>query len=123
MKPPYSVSSEPWHHSVAEDYAKAHDDFERRAMLSRFGVDPAHQVEADRLFPKYAEYKRRQIENKHHPVKNRVRRTLLRFKHFFLKLEKSLALPVRIAEMFLAVYGVCEAVCHVFRFFASYLGG
>lgn len=119
MKPPYPSCPEPWHSSVAEDYSHASSDDDRRRMLQSFGVDPAHQAEADRLFPKYAEYKRRREDNKQHPVKNRIRRAGLRFKNFFLKLEKKLALPVRIAEMFLAIYGVFDAVYHIVRFLAS----
>lgn len=119
MKPPYPSCHEPWHPSVAEDYSHARSDDERRRMLRSFGVDAAHQAEADRLFPKYAEYEQRRKENKQHPVKNRVRRACLRFKNFFLKLEKKLALPVRIAEMFLAIYGVFDAVYHIVRFLVS----
>lgn len=44
-------SSDPWHHSEAEDYAKARSDDERRRMLFLFGVDKAHLSELERLFP------------------------------------------------------------------------
>ena len=118
MERPYFTREE-WIPSELEDYRSARSDNERRQMLRSFGVDPAHQAEADRLFPKYAEYELRRKENKQHPVKSRVRRACLRFKNFFLKLEKKLALPVRIAEMFLAIYGVLEAVHHIVRFLVS----
>lgn len=118
MERPYFTREE-WMDSEQYDYSHARSDNERRRMLLRFGVDPAHQAEADRLFPKYAEYEQRRKENEQHPVKSRVRRACLRFKNFFLKLEKKLALPVRIAEMFLAIYGVFEAVYHIVRFLVS----
>ena len=39
-----------WHHTLAEDYARARSDDERRRMLLRFGYDKAHEGEVVRLF-------------------------------------------------------------------------
>ena len=39
-----------WHHTLAEDYARARSDDERRRMLLRFGYDKAHESEVVRLF-------------------------------------------------------------------------
>ena len=49
MERPYFTREE-WIPSELEDYRSARSDDERRRMLLRFGVDPAHQAEADRLF-------------------------------------------------------------------------
>ena len=52
-------TSEPWHRSELEDYDRAKSDDERRRMLLLFGVDDAHEQEAERLFPTAVEQTKR----------------------------------------------------------------
>ena len=110
MKPPYPSCPEPWHPSVAEDYSHARSDNERRRMLQSFGVDSAHIAEADRLFPKYAEYKKHEEEKKQGLAKYYIRQVPRRLECVLYNIEQRTSVYVRFIELVLAVYGFIDLI-------------
>lgn len=79
-------------------------------MLQSFGVDPAHIAEADRLFPKYAEYKKREEEKKQGLAKYYVRHVPRSLERVLNNIEQRTSVYVRFIELVLAVYGFIDLI-------------